>query len=215
MIALISPNFAIGGSGSDSNTNSEEVQSTESRRWRPTWDQRRVLEHEWSVKGIRNPSREEMDKIAAKLNIEARNVYYWFQNQKARRKKRLALDTEAQGGQTTIVLPVTPPASQNQSITLDEIHAATIVLPATPPPPPPGSQNQSITLDEIHAAALMDKNQSITAEEAHAAKRHAEEAHATKRHAALMESITSVDDEDATPTRIPRLLPLFPTKPGT
>ncbi|KAL1568579.1 hypothetical protein AAHA92_00178 [Salvia divinorum] len=65
-------------------------------RWNPTPEQVQALE-EMYRRGTRTPSAEQIQQIAAKLrrfgNIQGKNVFYWFQNHKARdrQKKRRQL----------------------------------------------------------------------------------------------------------------------------
>ncbi|KAL8463641.1 hypothetical protein ACS0TY_034335 [Phlomoides rotata] len=68
-----------------------------STRWNPTPEQLQALE-EMYRRGIRTPSAEQIQQIASKLRrfgkIEGKNVFYWFQNHKARerQKKRRQLE---------------------------------------------------------------------------------------------------------------------------
>ncbi|KAG8366729.1 hypothetical protein BUALT_Bualt17G0109700 [Buddleja alternifolia] len=68
-----------------------------STRWNPTPEQLQALE-ELYRRGTRTPSAEQIQQIAAKLRrfgkIEGKNVFYWFQNHKARerQKKRRQLE---------------------------------------------------------------------------------------------------------------------------
>ncbi|KAK7309350.1 hypothetical protein RJT34_06003 [Clitoria ternatea] len=69
-----------------------------STRWTPTTDQIRILKDLYYNNGIRSPSAEQIQRISARLRqygkIEGKNVFYWFQNHKARerQKKRLTSD---------------------------------------------------------------------------------------------------------------------------
>ncbi|XP_068640814.1 protein WUSCHEL-like [Aristolochia californica] len=75
-----------------------------STRWIPTSDQVRILKDLYYSSGIRSPSAEQIQRISARLRqygkIEAKNVFYWFQNHKARerQKKRLTADITMQKG---------------------------------------------------------------------------------------------------------------------
>ncbi|CAN4083421.1 unnamed protein product [Withania somnifera] len=66
-----------------------------STRWTPTSDQIRILKELYYNNGVRSPTAEQIQRISAKLRqygkIEGKNVFYWFQNHKARerQKKRL------------------------------------------------------------------------------------------------------------------------------
>ncbi|KZV19537.1 WUSCHEL-related homeobox 1 [Dorcoceras hygrometricum] len=68
-----------------------------STRWNPTPEQLQALE-EMYRRGIRTPSAEQIRQIAGRLRrfgkIEGKNVFYWFQNHKARerQKKRRQLE---------------------------------------------------------------------------------------------------------------------------
>ncbi|KAL2348599.1 hypothetical protein Fmac_002599 [Flemingia macrophylla] len=70
-----------------------------STRWTPTSDQIRILKDLYYNNGIRSPSAEQIQRISARLRqygkIEGKNVFYWFQNHKARerQKKRFTSDT--------------------------------------------------------------------------------------------------------------------------
>ncbi|KAL1531942.1 hypothetical protein AAHA92_32022 [Salvia divinorum] len=62
-----------------------------STRWNPTPEQLQVLE-EMYRRGMRTPAAEQIQQIAAKLRrfgkIEGKNVFYWFQNHKARERQK-------------------------------------------------------------------------------------------------------------------------------
>lgn len=70
-----------------------------STRWTPTTDQIRILKELYYNNGIRSPSAEQIQRISARLRqygkIEGKNVFYWFQNHKARerQKKRFTSET--------------------------------------------------------------------------------------------------------------------------
>lgn len=69
-----------------------------SSRWSPTPVQLLVLE-ELYRQGMKTPSAEQIQQIASQLRqfgkIEGKNVFYWFQNHKAReRQKRRRLEME-------------------------------------------------------------------------------------------------------------------------
>ncbi|XP_073158251.1 protein WUSCHEL isoform X2 [Henckelia pumila] len=69
-----------------------------STRWTPTTDQIRILKDLYYNNGLRSPSAEQIQRISARLRqygkIEGKNVFYWFQNHKARerQKKRFTCD---------------------------------------------------------------------------------------------------------------------------
>jgi hypothetical protein len=67
-------------------------------RWTPTTEQIRILKDLYYNNGVRSPSAEQIQKISAKLRqygkIEGKNVFYWFQNHKARERQKKRLTTE-------------------------------------------------------------------------------------------------------------------------
>ncbi|KAJ4837643.1 hypothetical protein Tsubulata_032326, partial [Turnera subulata] len=73
-----------------------------STRWTPTADQIRILKDLYYNNGVRSPSAEQIQRISARLRqygkIEGKNVFYWFQNHKARerQKKRFNNDVSMQ-----------------------------------------------------------------------------------------------------------------------
>lgn len=62
-----------------------------SSRWNPTPEQLRSLEDLYR-RGTRTPSAEQIQHITAQLRrygkIEGKNVFYWFQNHKARERQK-------------------------------------------------------------------------------------------------------------------------------
>ncbi|KAH0470781.1 hypothetical protein IEQ34_000504 [Dendrobium chrysotoxum] len=69
-----------------------------SARWIPTGDQIRILRDLYYNYGVRSPSAEQIQRISAKLRqygkIEGKNVFYWFQNHKARERQKKRLTTD-------------------------------------------------------------------------------------------------------------------------
>ncbi|KAL3518287.1 hypothetical protein ACH5RR_020876 [Cinchona calisaya] len=63
-----------------------------STRWCPTPEQLMILEEMYRG-GIRTPNASQIQKITARLSfygkIEGKNVFYWFQNHKARERQKL------------------------------------------------------------------------------------------------------------------------------
>ncbi|XP_073014504.1 WUSCHEL-related homeobox 3-like [Typha latifolia] len=63
-----------------------------STRWCPTPEQLMILE-EMYKSGVRTPNASQIQKITAHLSyygkIEGKNVFYWFQNHKARERQKL------------------------------------------------------------------------------------------------------------------------------
>ncbi|KAK9277184.1 hypothetical protein L1049_006723 [Liquidambar formosana] len=68
-----------------------------SSRWNPTPEQLQALEDMYRC-GTRTPSAEQIQKIAAQLRrfgkIEGKNVFYWFQNHKARERQKRRRESE-------------------------------------------------------------------------------------------------------------------------
>ncbi|KAL4303200.1 hypothetical protein GQ457_10G029800 [Hibiscus cannabinus] len=77
--------------GIASNANEASQQPPGSSRWNPTPEQLLTLE-ELYRRGTRTPSAAQIQQIAARLQrfgkIEGKNVFYWFQNHKARERQR-------------------------------------------------------------------------------------------------------------------------------
>ncbi|XP_062020841.1 protein WUSCHEL-like [Rosa rugosa] len=70
-------------------------------RWLPTTDQIRILNELYDDKGVKSPTVEQVQRITLQLKwygqIENKNVFYWFQNQRAReklKKKKLTSDVQ-------------------------------------------------------------------------------------------------------------------------
>lgn len=65
--------------------------SPSTHRWNPTKEQINMLETMYQ-QGIRTPSAEQIQDITTKLkvygHIEGKNVFYWFQNHKARQRQK-------------------------------------------------------------------------------------------------------------------------------
>nr|ACJ61508.1 wuschel [Glycine max] len=98
-----------------------------STRWTPTNDQIRILKDLYYNNGIRSPSAEQIQRISARLRqygkIEGKNVFYWFQNHKARerQKKRFTFDHN----NNNVPMQQRPPTHPNPSASAwkpDPIH---------------------------------------------------------------------------------------------
>ncbi|KAF8410462.1 hypothetical protein HHK36_002991 [Tetracentron sinense] len=91
-------------SSSSSSSKSSFLCRQTSTRWTPTTDQIRILKDLYYNNGVRSPSAEQIQRISARLRqygkIEGKNVFYWFQNHKARerQKKRFTVDMSMQRG---------------------------------------------------------------------------------------------------------------------
>ncbi|XP_043710077.1 protein WUSCHEL [Telopea speciosissima] len=79
-------------SSSGSNNKNNFLCRQSSTRWTPTTDQIRILKDLYYNNGIRSPSAEQIQRISARLRqygkIEGKNVFYWFQNHKARERQK-------------------------------------------------------------------------------------------------------------------------------
>ena len=100
---------------------------TPSTRWCPTPEQLMILE-EMYRSGVRTPNAAEIQQITAHLayygRIEGKNVFYWFQNHKARERQRLrrrlcarhqqqyAQQQQAAGGSSAAAAAVHPAVMQ-------------------------------------------------------------------------------------------------------
>ncbi|XP_061949053.1 protein WUSCHEL-like [Populus nigra] len=80
-----------------------------STRWNPTTDQIRILKELYYIKGVRSPNGAEIQQISARLRkygkIEGKNVFYWFQNHKARERQKKRLTNEVPVQQRTAWKP--------------------------------------------------------------------------------------------------------------
>nr|BAJ10712.1 WUSCHEL ortholog [Polypleurum stylosum] len=69
-----------------------------STRWTPTTDQIRILKDLYYNNGIRSPNADQIQRISASLRqygkIEGKNVFYWFQNHKARERQKKRFTTD-------------------------------------------------------------------------------------------------------------------------
>ncbi|XP_061373234.1 WUSCHEL-related homeobox 2-like [Gastrolobium bilobum] len=69
-----------------------------SSRWNPTKEQISMLENLYK-QGIKTPTAEEIQQITTRLraygHIEGKNVFYWFQNHKARQRQKQKQETIA------------------------------------------------------------------------------------------------------------------------
>ncbi|XP_051150820.1 WUSCHEL-related homeobox 4-like isoform X2 [Andrographis paniculata] len=83
-------------------------------RWNPTQEQISYLEMLYRD-GIRTPNAQQIEHITAHLakygKIEGKNVFYWFQNHKARERQKRKRISISQHGNTTSPPPPPPPSS--------------------------------------------------------------------------------------------------------
>ncbi|XP_071705517.1 protein WUSCHEL-like [Rutidosis leptorrhynchoides] len=78
--------------GNNKNSGNYATCRQTSTRWTPTSDQIRILKELYYNNGIRSPTADQIQRIAAQLRqygkIEGKNVFYWFQNHKARERQK-------------------------------------------------------------------------------------------------------------------------------
>ncbi|XP_042476731.1 WUSCHEL-related homeobox 1-like, partial [Macadamia integrifolia] len=92
--------YSAAASITEQNKKEFSAQPTVSSRWNPTPEQLRALEDLYR-RGTRTPTAEQIQHITAHLRrfgkIEGKNVFYWFQNHKARerQKRRRCLEAAA------------------------------------------------------------------------------------------------------------------------
>ena len=83
--------FCIKGSVRDNGNNGSTGNGTKCGRWNPTTEQVKVLTDLFRS-GLRTPSTDQIQKISTQLSfygkIESKNVFYWFQNHKARERQK-------------------------------------------------------------------------------------------------------------------------------
>ncbi|KAK7400748.1 hypothetical protein VNO78_12046 [Psophocarpus tetragonolobus] len=89
---ILAFNHHVGNVAEEGTNNSgSHLQSQQSTRWSPTPVQLLVLE-ELYRQGTKTPSAEQIQQIASQLRqfgkIEGKNVFYWFQNHKARERQK-------------------------------------------------------------------------------------------------------------------------------
>lgn len=85
-------------------------------RWNPTKEQIDLLESIYR-QGIRTPSAEQIQQITLRLrafgHIEGKNVFYWFQNHKARQRQKQKQDKFAYFNRLLHRTNVFPPPRPN------------------------------------------------------------------------------------------------------
>ncbi|RAL46525.1 hypothetical protein DM860_004804 [Cuscuta australis] len=88
-----------GGGNKNSGAAAGYICRQSSTRWTPTTEQIRILKELYYNNGVRSPSAEQIQRISAKLRqygkIEGKNVFYWFQNHKARERQKKRLTAAA------------------------------------------------------------------------------------------------------------------------
>ncbi|CAL5029482.1 unnamed protein product [Urochloa decumbens] len=122
---------SVGGAGAGG-TGTAACRASGSR-WTPTPEQIRILKELYYGCGIRSPNSEQIQRITAMLRqhgkIEGKNVFYWFQNHKARERQKRRL--------TTLDVNVVPAAGA--AAAADGGHFAALSLSSPSGAPPPSS----------------------------------------------------------------------------
>nr|CAB3486065.1 unnamed protein product [Digitaria exilis] len=112
-----------GGAGSGPAGTGTAACRASGSRWTPTPEQIRILKELYYGCGIRSPNSEQIQRITAMLRqhgkIEGKNVFYWFQNHKARERQKRRL--------TNLDVNVVPAA---------DIGALALSSPSSGAPPP-------------------------------------------------------------------------------
>lgn len=100
-----------------------------SSRWNPTKEQISILENLYR-QGVRTPSADQIQQITSRLkaygHIEGKNVFYWFQNHKARQRQK-----------------------QKQHSTFPLFNHFLHFNPNSPFPPPSGSYRNTLVIHTI------------------------------------------------------------------
>ncbi|XP_076924613.1 WUSCHEL-related homeobox 5-like [Bidens hawaiensis] len=98
-----------------SRSSSSSSSSSKCGRWNPTNEQVKVLTDLFRS-GLRTPSTDQIQKISSQLSfygkIESKNVFYWFQNHKARerqKRRRVYVETNQNDYDLNHVSHVTKP----------------------------------------------------------------------------------------------------------
>ncbi|CAN8257743.1 unnamed protein product [Cochlearia groenlandica] len=105
-------------SGNNNNNNNNKTGSggytcrQTSTRWTPTTEQIRILKEIYYNNGVRSPTADQIQKISARLRqfgkIEGKNVFYWFQNHKARERQKKRFN-----GTATMMMTTNTPTSSS------------------------------------------------------------------------------------------------------
>nr|Q8LL11.1 RecName: Full=Protein WUSCHEL; AltName: Full=PhWUS; AltName: Full=Protein TERMINATOR [Petunia x hybrida]AAM90847.1 wuschel protein [Petunia x hybrida] len=112
--------------GSNKNNSSNFMCRQNSTRWTPTTDQIRILKDLYYNNGVRSPTAEQIQRISAKLRqygkIEGKNVFYWFQNHKARERQKKRLIAAATTDNTNLPMQMQFQRGVWRSSADDPIH---------------------------------------------------------------------------------------------
>ncbi|CAN6229933.1 unnamed protein product [Urochloa humidicola] len=190
-------------------------------RWTPTPEQIRILKELYYGCGIRSPNSEQIQRITAMLRqhgkIEGKNVFYWFQNHKARERQKRRLTN----------IDVNVPAASDAG----HLGVLSLSSPSASGAPPPSSPmgfyaggnggGSALLLDTSGSALLLDTSSdwgsstTIAAAETCFLQDYMGVMRSTGGHNSPWACFSSPDSSWAAPapttTRAPETLPLFPT----
>ncbi|KAG9444904.1 hypothetical protein H6P81_016244 [Aristolochia fimbriata] len=119
------PAAAANNNSTASAGSSSTSSSTSSSRWNPTKEQINVLEGLYR-EGLRTPTAEQIQQITSRLkaygHIEGKNVFYWFQNHKARQRQKqkqeglLYVSRYFRHSSSSPILPSNTPCTNHQYV---------------------------------------------------------------------------------------------------
>lgn len=115
--------MSINGGKMSNTTSSNYLCRQSSTRWTPTTEQIKLLKELYYINGVRSPSADQIQSICARLRrygkIEGKNVFYWFQNHKARerQKKRLTPTSSTTTASNNLTTTTTPQIHSNSTTT--------------------------------------------------------------------------------------------------
>ncbi|KAJ8443618.1 hypothetical protein Cgig2_019600 [Carnegiea gigantea] len=111
----------ISNGGVKVSTSSSYLCRQSSTRWAPTTEQIKLLKELYYINGVRSPTADQIQTICARLRrygkIEGKNVFYWFQNHKARERQKKRLITSNNNNNNPTSAPAVAPPPQYHSTT--------------------------------------------------------------------------------------------------
>ncbi|KAG4962477.1 hypothetical protein AAZX31_14G081700 [Glycine max] len=129
----------LGIGSSDDNTNKRDPSSPQGQaethipggtRWNPTQEQIGILEMLYRG-GMRTPNAQQIEQITAQLSkygkIEGKNVFYWFQNHKARERQKQKRNNLGLAHSPRTTLTTSPPFSCCVITTMDTTKRGEVV----------------------------------------------------------------------------------------
>ncbi|PUZ49354.1 hypothetical protein GQ55_7G319200 [Panicum hallii var. hallii] len=215
MAANVGGKSVGGGAGGGGTGGAVTACRASGSRWTPTPEQIRILKELYYGCGIRSPNSEQIQRITAMLRqhgkIEGKNVFYWFQNHKARERQKRRLTN----------LDVNVPAAVDAS----HLGALSLSSPSGAAPPssplglyPSNSGGSTLQLDTSSdwgsATAMATETcflQDYMGVMRSTGGHHGSSAGAAVSPWACLSSSDSWAAVAPTTTRAPETLPLFPT----